>query len=104
MIKGSDKLKLRKMDLLIYMYSGRLTIISYCIAILIVIIPIFTVLFIDISLSSFLSKIIMSSAFFFFILGKFLVITNNKKENKSISGDVGIITGVAITYLSYIIN
>ena len=104
MIKGSDKLKLRKMDLLIYMYSGRLTIISYCIAILIVIIPIFIVLFIDIPLSSFLSKIIMSSAFFFFILGKLLVVINNKKENKSISGDVGIITGVAITYLSYIIN
>ena len=97
-------MKFNKLNLKIYIYTGKATTILYYLAVLIIIIPLSIVLVTDTAFNSSFSKIIIGLAGFLFIIGKLLVIINKKKENKNISGDVGILTGITLALISYIIN
>lgn len=92
------------MNLKIYIYTGKVTTILYYLAVLIIIIPLSIVFVTNTAFDSFFSKIIMGLAGFLFIIGKLLVIINKKKENKNISGDAGILIGITLALISYIIN
>ncbi|MDV4152717.1 hypothetical protein R0131_17960 [Clostridium sp. AL.422] len=95
-------MKDKKLNLLIYSYTGKLTTILYYIAVLIIIIPVSIVLVRDITVSSTFSKIIIGTAGAFIIIGKLLVIINKKKEEKNISVDIGILTGIIIALIGYL--
>ena len=96
-------MKLSKLDLMIYIYSGKLTNIAYYMATLIIIIPICTVLVTDTPVNSFFSKILIGISGLFIIIGKLLVVINKKKENKNISIDMGILTGIILALINYIL-
>ena len=96
-------MKLSKLDLMIYIYSGKLTNIAYYMATLIIIIPICIVLVTDTTVDSSFSKILIGISGLFIIIGKFLVVINKKKEKKNISIDMGILTGIILALINYIL-
>ena len=69
------KVKLNKLNLLIYIYTGKLTTILYYLAVLIIIIPVSIVLVTDTTFSSSFSKIILGTA------GAFIIIENKILRN-----------------------
>lgn len=97
-------MKDKKLNLLIYIYTGKLTTILYYLAVLIIIIPVSIVLVTDTPFNSYFSKIVIGTAGTFIIIGKIFVIINKKKEDKSISGDIGILTGIIISLMAYLFN
>ncbi len=96
-------MKLSKLDLMIYIYSGKLTNIAYYMATLIIIIPICIVLVTNTSVNPSFSKILIGISGLFIIIGKLLVVINKKKENKNISIDMGILTGIILALINYIL-
>ena len=97
-------MKDKKLNLLIYIYTGKLTTILYYLAVLIIIIPVIIVFVTDTPFNSYFSKIVIGTAGIFIIIGKLFVIINKKKENKSISGDIGILTGITLALIERILD
>ncbi|MDU5108036.1 hypothetical protein [Clostridium sp.] len=97
-------MKDNKLNLLIFIYSGQLTKIAYYIAVLIILIPISIVLIRDTPFNESFSKIVIGISGSFIIIGKLFVIINKKKENKNISIDSGILTGIIISLMVYLFN
>ena len=97
-------MKSNKLNLKVYIYTGKLTTILYYMAVLIIIIPTSIVLVTDTTFNSSFSNIVIGIAGLLFIIGKFLVIINKKKENKNISIDCGILIGITLALIGHIIN
>lgn len=97
-------MKDKKLNLLIYIYTGKLTTILYYLAVLIIIIPVSIVLIRDTPFNESFSKILIGISGSFIIIGKLFVIINKKKENKNISIDSGILTGIIISLMAYLFN
>ncbi len=102
--KDSNKFKGAKLNLLIHIYSGKLTKIAYYIAALTILIPITIVLIRDIPFNESFSKVVIGIAGSFIIIGKLFVIINKKKENRNISVDVGILIGIILVVIDNILK
>lgn len=97
-------MKKDKINLILYLKLSNLNLIMYLIAALIVIIPMFIVAFSDITLSEFYSKLMISIALTFVIIGKSISVFKKSKGDKSIAADIGIITGILIVLISHLVK
>lgn len=86
------------------LYSGNLSRKLYICALLIISIPTCIALITDISFGLLFDKISIGVAYILVIIGKLTSILKNKNESKSISGDVGILIGIFIAFVIYILN
>lgn len=86
------------------LYSGNLSKVLYICALLIISIPTCIALITDISFGPLFDKTLIGLAYILVIIGKLISILKNKNESKSISGDVGILTGIFIAFVIYISN
>ncbi|KGA95943.1 histidine kinase [Alkalihalobacillus alcalophilus ATCC 27647 = CGMCC 1.3604] len=71
----------------------------YFSAVLLVGIPISIALMSDTTFSSTFSQIVISTATFLVILGKFITVFQKRKENKRFAGDIGAIIGLFIVII-----
>lgn len=97
-------MKINKLDLIIYIKSGKLTRALYLTAALMVLVPIFIVLITDVHFSSGSSNISTVAAYIFVIIGKILTILNKKKGDKERPVDIGILTGILIAFIQFILS
>lgn len=97
-------MKINKLDFMLYVKNGKLSVILYLIASLIVLIPIFIVLITDIHFSSNFSKISIGVAFVFVLIGKLLSLIRKKKGDKSIPADVGLIIGIGAAFIIHVLK
>lgn len=84
--------------------TNRSSSILYIIAALLVFIPISIVLVTEITFSAIVSKIHISIALVFIILGKILTIIKKGKNDHSIPKDIGIVIGVLIVLISRLLR
>lgn len=93
-----------KLDFIIRVNNGSLHRILYLMATLIYIVPIFIALVMDIQFSPFFIKASISIGYIFILIGKILSIIKSKNDNKCISGDIGILTGIIIAFIMHILR
>lgn len=79
--------------------TGKLKLLLYLSAILLIVIPIAIVLMSDVPFSSTFSHTIISTAIILLILGKMITLFEKKKENKSFAPDTGIIIGLSVVLI-----
>lgn len=97
-------MKFNKLDFILYIKTGNLNWILYLMASLIILIPISIVFITDVHFSSSFSKISIGIALIFVITGKLLTLIKKEKGDKSIPGDIGIIIGLLIAFISNILK
>ncbi|GKX66747.1 hypothetical protein [Inconstantimicrobium mannanitabidum] len=97
-------MKINKLDFMLYVKTGKLSLILYLIASLIILIPISIALIADIHFSSNFSRASIGVAFVFVLVGKLLSLIKKKKGDKSIPADVGLIIGITIAFIAYILK
>jgi hypothetical protein len=81
-----------------------LSAILFLIAVLIILIPTCIVLATEITFSSSFSQIALCISLALFILGKILIVIKKDKGEKSILGDIGVIVGLIIVFVSTILK
>lgn len=82
----------------------KLTFYLYLISAMIILIPIFIVLFFEIAFSSIFSTTIISFSFFLIIVAKVITILNKKNEKLSLDKDIGVTIGLALALLFFILK
>ncbi|MCY6354832.1 hypothetical protein [Clostridium sp. ZS2-4] len=97
-------MKFNKLDFILYIKTGNLNWILYLMASLIILIPIYIVLITDVHFSASFSKISIGIALIFVIIGKLITLIKKKKGDKSIPGDIGIIIGILIVFISHVLK
>lgn len=95
---------MKKLDLILYIKSGKLNFILYLMALLIVLIPICIVFVTNVPFSATFSKISISTSLFLVITGKVLTLLKRDKGDKNIPTDIGIIIGLLIVFISNILK
>lgn len=83
---------------------NKLIKILYLLASLVIIIPISIVIITDTAFSSSVSKMSITIAFIFLILGNILSILKKKKEDKDIKMDIGLTIGFLIALISHLLK
>lgn len=97
-------MKFNKTDFILYVYTGKLSRLLYILTSLIILIPICINLILNISFGSSFIKVSITIAYILILIGKTLIILKNKHENENISGDIGILTGILISFISFLLN
>lgn len=98
------EIKINKLDLIIYIKTGKLSRVLYLIASLIILIPISIVLITDVPFSSAFTNISIGISYIFVIIGKTLTILNKKKGDKDLPVDIGILIGILTAFIQFILK
>jgi hypothetical protein len=102
--KECHKIKINKLDFILYIKTGHLNLILYLIASLIILIPMAIVFVTNVPFSASFSKIFTSVSFVLVIMGKFFTLLKKDKGDKSKHVDIGIIVGFLIAFIFHVLD